>query len=902
LKPVIFDTNVIVPGLENNRHIIASIMVSHRSAPKKATPSGVVIMRDSQDLSIDTDRSIPLLLLSESLPKQQVKNESQANIVRGEKEIVVGGLESHAWNDETPYKEFNESLHISLRDQRLENLRLSSTGRSVSLLDRVSSKATGKLNKNQSSPVPIVRNNGLDVDSVSNWQRKRSLKFRPGRASAGETELFIRRNSVKLVTLKGQDRKVQARSLPGSREASVGPQSQSLWNMYSRERKLKNPQYATSTQLVSLLQEAKIHGENDLNEDSELKIKEVKSSPLIVRKRGEESSLELVFQSGLSLADWKSAPVSLSDLKPKRTLTISETIDMKSATMRADSNTSIVRQNLLVLDDSFQSNQYGYSRSQQDFFAPYEESNKSRMMSFAELNSDPTNRSMTAMEDKETLISAPLPISSTTRVFAKLLWKSAGGTFIKKRTRTRRYERRDILRMIKRLHMIRNNRNNYYRNFFNSSGRTNPWRNVLFLLVWTTIVLGLHTKYMDLGRKVFGVPATLDISSSIPDLMGIALGYLLYMQACVSSRRWWRGRIEWQLLMENNKRLTILLNTHLNSLHLSEFGTRMIVAHTMSVWCFLQDKDCEVWHEELTEILDKRTAQRIMINSRRLRPLSILYAFQRIVEICIRNRILPREVVRDINPILFALSNSFDACNRSRIAQFPWIMAVHLNFVVIIFLLTLPLTLVGDSTQNVDGIYAVVGTHKATVSVIAVYVYVFLISYAYFGLYQMAVDIEDPFSYKRESFSFGLWGLYEYWTAIEMSDVRHIFGFRVRKNDKGQISSAGSYGVNWPVETIEPHIVKAIEKGMVKNPKKVKALLNINRRDPAYWENFAKSNILHEFTSSVSLSSASDDDFDEEEKFDIDTFKQDTRQEEMCAGSANLAFSEDTLQTLKIDR
>jgi len=507
-------------------------MVSHRSAPKKATPSGVLMLRANQDFRIDTDRSIPLLMLSPSSPKEQVNKEPQANIVRGEKEIVFES-ESRVWDDQMPYKEFNESLHISLRDQRLENLRVSGTSRSTSLLDPVTFKPKGNLNKNQSSPVPIVRNTSLDVDSVPNSHRKRSLRFRPGRASEGDGDLFIRRNSMKLSTLNRQDRKLQSRSLPGSREASVGPQSQSLRSMYSRERKLKNPDYTTSSQLVSLLPEAKVYDKNDLYEENELKIKEVKSSPLIIRKMGEESSIELVFQSEISLADAKSAPVRLSDLRKKRSVTTTDTMDMKSSTMHEDSSTEeIVRQNLLVLDDTFQSTLHGYSRTNDDdHFAPYKESNKSRMISMAELNSDPSNRSMSAMEVKETLILAPTPISnpiSNTTRFVKLLWRNTGATLRMKRTR--RWEKRDVLRMIKRLHMIRNNRNNYYRNFFNSSGRTNPWRNILVLLVWTTIVLGLHYKYVDLGRKWFGVAVTLEISSSIPDLMGIALGYLLYMQ------------------------------------------------------------------------------------------------------------------------------------------------------------------------------------------------------------------------------------------------------------------------------------------------------------------------------------------------------------------------------------
>ena len=149
--------------------------------------------------------------------------------------------------------------------------------------------------------------------------------------------------------------------------------------------------------------------------------------------------------------------------------------------------------------------------------------------------------------------------------------------------------------------------------------------------------------------------------------------------------------------------------------------------------------------------MDKKTIARIVRIPRRLRPMAILYAFQRIIAVSISKGILPKDAARDINPMLVSLSNSFDACNRSRIAQFPWIMAVHLSFVVFIYLVLLPLTLV-----VVDSEYKRVNIDEYEYKAEFIYAYVILISYSFFGLYEMAVVIEDPFSFKKEHHSFGL--------------------------------------------------------------------------------------------------------------------------------------------------
>merc|ERR1719193_1087052 len=125
---------------------------------------------------------------------------------------------------------------------------------------------------------------------------------------------------------------------------------------------------------------------------------------------------------------------------------------------------------------------------------------------------------------------------------------------------------------------------------------------MFMLFLWTTLIYLIDKNYLAYGEYI-GV-SDLGISSEVHQLVGIALGFLLYMQASVSSTRWWQGRIEWQNIMEKNKRLAVLLHTHLNCISLSRYGTRMIVAHTICVWSFLMDKCDKTWEYELSEVIN----------------------------------------------------------------------------------------------------------------------------------------------------------------------------------------------------------------------------------------------------------------------------------------------------------
>jgi len=512
---------------------------------------------------------------------------------------------------------------------------------------------------------------------------------------------------------------------------------------------------------------------------------------------------------------------------------------------RANGEEGIFRQAPLIFNDSYQAIMYNCKpRNSKDYFAPYVKNNPNKIMSTSDIYRDLTHT---------------IPGKKSISI-KKLSAKPKKETPKIKTGRRPKREMRNWARLQKRLYQIQNIRGNYYTNFLQITGRVNPWLKVLILIVWTTIVLSLHRDYGAIGGNYI----TLEINSIAPNYLGMSLGYLLYMQAIVSSRRWWQGRVEWQMLMNKNKGLAIDFNTKLRFVKLTRFGCRLIVAHSTSVWCFLQDKDDKGWYRELSHVLKTETITKIMRFSRRLRPIAILYAFQRMIEICIVEGILPRDAARDINPILVSLSNSFDACNRSRIAQFPWIMAVHLNFVVFMYLVLLPLTLVVKDPE-----YNRVDVDLYHYKAKFIYAYVVLLSYSFFGLYEMAVVIEDPFSFKKEHYSFGFWGLWEYWTAMQISDIRHIVCFHIRtvcieeKKSYGKIAieernGCGTYGESWSVEKIDPLIKKALEKGILKNSETVKTHLVCNSPGLSFFELFSKEPL--DESSVISLASTSDDD------------------------------------------
>jgi len=413
--------------------------------------------------------------------------------------------------------------------------------------------------------------------------------------------------------------------------------------------------------------------------------------------------------------------------------------------------------------------------------------------------------------------------------------------------RKRKWEEVDVDRIKKKMDFVVkvNATRSYYSIFRHNKGHTFPWKELIFSLIWTTVLLGLHQKYYDLGDKWFGQPLNPTFSYSFFNYFCLALGFLLYIQAEASSLRWWEGRVHWQRMMEDSKRLTALVNTHLSCLRMSMLATQMMIAHTICVRNILQDKLDAVWWGEMLEVLDPNIVDMIMRHPRRLRYLAVLYAFQRIITVAIENGMMPKEVIRDINPTIISMGQSFGACNCIRITKLPWIVMVHLNFMLFCFSLILPLSLI--ELQHVSQLNFIDDMPVDDLPVVQVYLYVFFVSYAFFGLCRMAIDIEDPFSFTREHHSFGYWGFYVYWSEIEIESIKSVLDLRLGKHGEKGIAATGNYGDNWAADKLEDDIRKIVEDELPtshnlwnRRSLVLECLQRQRRRNTLFWEDFNK--------------------------------------------------------------
>jgi predicted membrane chloride channel (bestrophin family) len=331
------------------------------------------------------------------------------------------------------------------------------------------------------------------------------------------------------------------------------------------------------------------------------------------------------------------------------------------------------------------------------------------------------------------------------------------------------------------------------------------------------------------------------------------------MQANVNSMRWLEGRVHWQLIIENSRWLAILLNTHVSCLQLARSGTKMIIANIICSRSIMQEKSDRMWRQELLDVLNEKTVNELMKQPRRLRYLSVLYGFQRLIQVCIEHAILPKHVIRDINPAIYNISKSLGTCNRVRSTNMPWVIAVHLQFMLFVYIAFLPMSLI-ESSKSTQWEFVSVSKFNY----IEIYIYVIIIAYAFFGLSRMALDTNNPFSFSRENHSFGYWGFYEFWCAVEMKNIRTIYGFRTKRTGPREIKGNGLYGKSWASSKIKVFIEKTIGKKLSENhnlygrTEKIREQLLLSHRSTPKLSNLTLTYTDNEFPS-FSFPSCSED-------------------------------------------
>jgi len=257
------------------------------------------------------------------------------------------------------------------------------------------------------------------------------------------------------------------------------------------------------------------------------------------------------------------------------------------------------------------------------------------------------------------------------------------------------------------------------------SGRTCPWKPMSLLLVWSFVLYLLH----GFGRGYLpGFNFTMN--SWLYKVLGVSVGFLLKTQANVASDRWWEARKNWENLMQRMRLLCFYLISFSDCAELRREVLTYAQGSLICIKNYLMDIADDVWRSQLSMVLSEEDCERIMSYRPRIRWTFCLYACQRVIEFMVQKGILPAACVRDLNPQLLKVSNDASNCARIRLTQVPWSYIMHVRLLLMIYMMYVPLLLVGLPEMDWG-----------------VIIFYFLpIAYAFCGLESMSSEILNPFT------------------------------------------------------------------------------------------------------------------------------------------------------------
>jgi len=278
------------------------------------------------------------------------------------------------------------------------------------------------------------------------------------------------------------------------------------------------------------------------------------------------------------------------------------------------------------------------------------------------------------------------------------------------------------------------NCDNWFNIMLSKKGRTFPWRPLSVVILFTIIYVLMDAKY---GFNFFGEDIHLDFNPMIHSTVGIVMGFLIVYQSSQSSARWWEGRVAWENIISNSREAMRILCAHCNGRELIKLFGRYIIAfsivskHYLLTENYSQSDPCP----ELAKIMEPEDLEKLYLLPSRSRPMACLYAVQRMTELAIQKQLFTRPVARDINPRLVILSDNLGACERILYTPMPWVYTLHLRMFILLYLIMLPTAF--SYYRPTPGWYQTIS-------------YVLLTAYAFLGLEDMAVQIQNPFG---DSFS-----------------------------------------------------------------------------------------------------------------------------------------------------
>jgi putative membrane protein len=206
-------------------------------------------------------------------------------------------------------------------------------------------------------------------------------------------------------------------------------------------------------------------------------------------------------------------------------------------------------------------------------------------------------------------------------------------------------------------------------------------------------------------------------------LMGIVLGLFLVFRTNTAYERWWEGRRLWGSMVNNTRNLAFKVRTFLPGDEHHEdrmWFAQMIPNIPMSLKEHLRDKHR---HDQL-EMVDDGLAARLDEIKHIPNALSVML-YERVTKLYKTGKISGEQLMV-LDRELKEFSEIIGACERIKNTPIPFSYAMYIKKFIFVYLLTLPIGLVGE-----EGLI--------TVPIVV------LIAYVLLGVELIAEEIEDPF-------------------------------------------------------------------------------------------------------------------------------------------------------------
>jgi len=319
----------------------------------------------------------------------------------------------------------------------------------------------------------------------------------------------------------------------------------------------------------------------------------------------------------------------------------------------------------------------------------------------------------------------------------------------------------------------------WFETLFAIRGRSLPWKNWLMIMLITTGLILVDDKFefSILGEGIID----LYVNSVVHSTFGVVLGFLIVYQTTQSSNRWWAARVSWENIITHSREATRIMCSHCNGKEVIKLFAKYLIGFAVTSKHYLT---CTTFNkenpsDELSMIFPEGELSRLYQLPCRNRPLACLYVCQRITELSIKNNLFLRSVARDISPRFHRLAKELGICEQILFTPMPWVYSLHLKWVLLVFLTLTPLAMFHEDPLP---------------SISQMYIFVGILSYAFLGLEDMAVKIQNPFGKDASDMPLEIFTFVQY---RDIKDVIHMKYKAFNKTYSDRLYELGKEAIDW---------------------------------------------------------------------------------------------------------